>query len=59
VPEPESSEPLIYLHNPEEGIELPPNPQGIFAVVRIKGLQYKVTKDDRVMVEKLEIDVGQ
>jgi len=32
----------------------------MFAVIRIKGLQYKVTKDDRVMVEKLDdFEVGQ
>jgi large subunit ribosomal protein L21 len=48
------------VHNPEEGIELPPNPAQIFAVIRIKGLQYKVAKDDRVMIEKIEeFQVGQ
>ena len=26
--------------------------------MRVKGLQYKVAKDDRVMVEQLDIDVG-
>ena len=32
----------------------------MFAVVRIKGLQYKVTKDDRLMSEKLDdFEVGQ
>jgi hypothetical protein len=48
------------VHEPEEGIELPANPQQIYAVVRIKGLQYKVTRDDRLMSEKLdEFEVGQ
>ena len=42
------------MHNPEEGIALPPNPEGVFAVVRIKGMQYKVAKDDRLMSELLE-----
>ena len=31
----------------------------MFAVLKIHNMQYKVTKDDRVMVEKLEYDVGQ
>ena len=42
------------MHNPEEGIVVPPNPEGVFAVVRIKGMQYKVAKDDRLMSELLE-----
>ena len=55
---PEQDE-IVYVHNPEEGITLPPNPEAIFAVIRIKGLQYKVTKDDRVMSELLEdFEVG-
>ena len=38
---------------------MPPNPEEIFAVIRIKGMQYKVTKDDRVMSELLEdFEVG-
>jgi large subunit ribosomal protein L21 len=49
---------VLYVHNPEEGIALPPNPEKMFAVMRVKGLQYKVAKDDRVMVELLDIDVG-
>ena len=49
----------MYVHNPEVGITLPPNPEEIFAVIRIKGLQYKVTKDDRVMSELLDdFEVG-
>jgi hypothetical protein len=60
LPKPEDPNPSLYVHDPESGIELPPNPSQIFAVVRIKGLQYKVTKDDRVMIEKLEgFEVGQ
>jgi large subunit ribosomal protein L21 len=51
---------VLYVHNPEEGITLPPHPEKIFAVIRVKGLQYKVTKDDRVMCELLEdFEVGQ
>lgn len=45
---------VLYVHDPAEGIALPPHPEQIFAVMRVKGLQYKVTKDDRVMVELLE-----
>jgi hypothetical protein len=47
------------VHHPEEGITLPPSPDEIFAVIRIKGMQYKVAKDDRVMSELLEdFEVG-
>lgn len=50
----------IYVHDAETGVKIPPNPIETFAVVLLKGLQYKVTKDDRVMVEKLEeFQVGQ
>ena len=58
VTEKEEQEEVLYVHQPEEGIVLPPNPEQIFAVVRVKGLQYKVTKDDRVMCEQLPYDVG-
>lgn len=57
VPKDEQSE-ILYVHNLEQGVSLPPNPEQIFAVIRVKGLQYKVTKDDRVMVEKLDEDDG-
>jgi len=46
------------VHHPEEGITIPPNPEEIFAVFRVKGLQYKVAKDDRVMCELLDLEVG-
>ena len=29
---------VLYVHNPEVGIALPPNPDKIFAVLRVKGL---------------------
>ena len=32
---------------------LPPHPDQVFAVIRVKGFQYKVTKDDRVVLEML------
>lgn len=54
IPNPEDPTPSLYVHNPDEGVRLPPIPSEIFAVVRVKGLQYKVAKDDRVMVEKLD-----
>jgi large subunit ribosomal protein L21 len=57
VPNEEQDE-VLYVHQPEEGIVLPPNPENIFAVFRVKGLQYKVAKDDRVMCELLPYEVG-
>ncbi|CDW90760.1 50s ribosomal protein l21 [Stylonychia lemnae] len=59
VPNEEDPVSTLYVHNEEEGVQLPPNPTKIFAIVRIKGLQYKVTKDDRLMSEKLDFEVGQ
>ncbi|TNV83656.1 hypothetical protein FGO68_gene6118 [Halteria grandinella] len=57
-PKPEQAE-VLYVHNPSEGVALPPHPEQVFAVMRVKGLQYKVAKDDRVMVELLEdFEVG-
>ena len=54
MPKPE----IFYVHNPAEGVLVPPNPEQMFAVVRVKGIQYKVVKDDRVMMEKLPFDIG-
>lgn len=55
----EEQDEIVYVHEPELGITLPPNPEEIFAVIRIKGMQYKVSKDDRVMSELLEdFEVG-
>lgn len=48
-----SGEECIYVHNPEEGVTLPPHPSKIYAVIDVKGHQHKVTKDDRVILEKL------
>lgn len=36
-PQPEADE-VLYVHDPEAGIALPPNPEKVFAVVRVKGL---------------------
>jgi hypothetical protein len=58
VEEKDEQDEVLYVHQPEEGIVLPANPEQIFAVVRVKGLQYKVTKDDRVMCELLPYEVG-
>ena len=49
----------MYIHSAEEGVTLPPHLDGIFAVMRIKGLQYKVVRDDRVMCEQLPFEVGE
>ena len=57
----ESEEGLMYVHDLEQGVTLPPHPERIFAVVCIKGHQFKVTQDDRVMIESLGegFEVGQ
>ena len=52
---------LMSIHNAQEGITLPPHPNKIFAIVDIKGLQVRVVKDFKVMVNDLGEDfkVGQ
>ena len=52
---------MVYVHDAQKGITLPNHPDLIFAIMRVKGLQYKVAKDDRVMLENLggEFQVGQ
>ncbi len=60
IPKEDEATPSIYVHDADSGVQLPPNPQQLFAVLRVKGLQYKVSKDDRVMVEKIDdFEVGQ
>ena len=60
MPQEPQETPSLYVHNQEEGITIPPNPMQTFAVVCIKGMQYKVTRDDRLMSEWLEeFEVGQ
>ena len=47
----------MVVHDPEQGVTLPVEPTGIYAVIRVKGIQHKVMKDDRVMTEILARDV--
>ena len=60
VPDEESGEGMLYVHHPDQGITLPNHPEKIFAVISVKGQQFKVTKDDKVIMEKLgdEYQVG-
>ena len=55
----ERQDEIIYVHNAEVGVTLPPAADQIFAVIRLLNRQHKVSKDDRVMVEKLPFSVGQ
>ena len=51
----------IYVHSEEQGVNLPQHPDQIFAVMNVKGTQYKVVRDDRVIIDDLGHDfhVGQ
>ena len=50
---------MVTVHSPEMGVSLPVHPDGIYAVVRIKGIQHKVVKDDRIRTEVLgDVEVG-
>jgi len=53
-----SQEAVVYVHNPEQGVALPPHPEDIFAVIRVKGKQTKVLLNDVIKVEKLPFEVG-
>jgi large subunit ribosomal protein L21 len=47
------------VHNPEKTISIPAPDSKLFAVIKFKGLQHKVTKDDKIMMEKIsELEVG-
>ena len=48
---------VLHSFTPLESVDLPRDDQ-IFAVIKIAGLQYKVTKDDTIMAEKLPYDIG-
>ena len=52
---------MIAVHDEAKGIVLPPHPDHLYAVVNIKGIQFKVTRDARVLLEELgeEFSVGQ
>ena len=60
VPDEVDSPGIMYVHDPDQGIELPVHPDQIFAVMMVKGTQYKVARDDRVVLESLgeEFQVG-
>ena len=47
------------VHNPERVLSLPANDEKLFAVIEFKGLQHKVLKDDRVMLEKVDLGIGE
>lgn len=48
---------VVHSFSPVENVVLPRDDQ-IFAVIKIAGLQYKVTKDDTIIAEKLPYDIG-
>jgi large subunit ribosomal protein L21 len=51
-------DPALVIHSFDRPEVTQPRPDQIYAVVKIGGLQYKVAKDDSVMVEKLPHEVG-
>ena len=38
IPVEEDPASSLYVHNAEEGLQVPPNPNDMFAVLRVKGL---------------------
>ena len=49
---------VVYVHSAEKGVTLPPHPDDVFAIVRIKGQQTKVLVNDLIRVQKLDFEVG-
>ena len=47
---------MLYVHDMEQGITLPQHPHKIFAVINVKGTQYKIVKDDRVIMDNLNLE---
>ena len=56
---PEKQEEKFVVHNPDRVLSLPASDEKLFAVIEFKGLQHKVLKDDRVMLEKVDLEVGE
>lgn len=48
APQPEQ----LVIHNPAKPVTYPPDPYGVFAMVQFNGKQYKVTKDETMMIER-------
>lgn len=48
---------VVHAFEPVSSLPLPRDDQ-VFAVFSIAGIQYKVTKDDSVLSEKLDYDIG-
>ena len=47
------------MHNPDKSISIPAPDEKIFAVILFKGLQHKITKDDTIMLERVDdLNVG-
>ena len=48
----------FVVHDVKKEIVLPANQDQIFAVINFKGFQHKITKDDSIMLDKLDVDIG-
>eukprot|EP00359_Climacostomum_virens_P002924 CAMPEP_0204913672 /NCGR_PEP_ID=MMETSP1397-20131031/11508_1 /ASSEMBLY_ACC=CAM_ASM_000891 /TAXON_ID=49980 /ORGANISM="Climacostomum Climacostomum virens, Strain Stock W-24" /LENGTH=177 /DNA_ID=CAMNT_0052084955 /DNA_START=180 /DNA_END=713 /DNA_ORIENTATION=- len=58
IPPMPKQDPQLVVHSFDNPEAMLPRPDQVFAVLKIGGLQYKVAKDDTVMVEKLPHPVG-
>ena len=56
---PENQEEKFVVHNPDKSISIPAQDDKLFAVVLFNGLQHKITRDDTIMLEKVDdLNVG-
>ena len=48
------------IHDPVQGIQYPVPAGGVFAVVNVRGFQYKVVQDDVLVLQHLQgVDIGE
>lgn len=48
----------FVVHDVNKEIALPAVEDRIFAVVQFQGFQHKLTKDDSLIVDKINVDIG-
>jgi len=47
------------MHTPQNSVNIPAFDDKLFAVIQFQGLQHKVMKNDLVMTEKVDMEVGE
>ena len=48
----------FVVHDVKKEIALPALEDQIFAVIQFNGFQHKITKDDTLILDKMDVDIG-